>query len=148
MFYGAGWLVVFLIAILALYEFSPKQYLDTDRSYFTCFSTGKSYLTKGLTEYTYYTLEDTKLTVEQNKQANQACAKTLDLNVPLNKMNDNDPPLYSLHFVPMTQGDWGEAIVWALGILAVGYVILEAIRQTALYILTGKEPEWLKNLRR
>ena len=155
--YGIGWFFVIFIALSTIYALQPNTYTDTDKSYITCLD-GTRYNLDGIE---YNSIQES-LTPEGDKKAKAACIKLQAYPEEIKAANDqarqagysenqiaqlsyeytmkaNPSNVYKLILIESTNGSWGNAFIWAIGVGMVGYVALELIKKTVMYILTGKK---------
>ncbi len=157
-FYGIGCILVISLGLLTIFLLQPNTYIDTDKSYITCLD-GAKY---NLNQIGYDSIQMT-LTSEGDKQARIVCMKRqaypeltkrraekakaagwtddeINRAIYLDAMKANPSDLYKVSFVESTSGSWNNAILWGIAILIGGFIILEVLQKTVLYILTGKNP--------
>lgn len=158
--YGIGWLFVILSALLTIYVLQPNTYTDTNKSYFTC-PDGIKYNTKDMM-LNYLSGDEKSLSSEDDQRARTTCANHQAYSEDLKRRQERarqqgvsedeiaqlsyeyiiktDPSnVYKLTLIESTNGSWGNAITWAIAVAVVGYGVLELIKKTAMYILTGKK---------
>ncbi len=155
--YGIGWLFVILFALLTIYVLQPNTYTDMDKSYITCLD-GTKYNLNGVD----YNSIQKRLTSEGDRKAKTACigrqAYPEETKMRIERagqlgwsedeiakfanqdmMEANPSSVYQVSFVQSTNGSWRNAFTWAIAVAVVGYVALELIKKTVMYILTGKK---------